>query len=696
MLTLLDNSTEFALRELFDLAENHRRPLVFWVGAGASAWCGYPLWGELADRMHSDFSRFAASYAKSEGANLIRSGRLPAFFQYCSDVEPHRFNRALTDTLKVRPQTAVHQRFVDAIRAVPGAMVLTTNVDELLDKSLHDATVLLGGDLQRYREIATGRVLGKLHGTIGDLSRTVFRTNDYDALLSQLPLLETLQEIFDRSSVIFVGYSLQDEYVLSRLRNGQAKAVQLGNGPHFAFLSDATRALPENVKAIRYSPEPHKDHRSVISVLEEVRALAGHERADSPTVQAPGLRSAHLLYDVLPPGTWQSSQTINLYDSSGVDKQAIIGAGYTADELAHTNSTAMHDLMVGLLCFDVVHVPVVAVARVHNTIGSAVFWTLSEGGVLRFVSSADADAVVFPSAASISGGSLASCRALNPDKSPKSLQQFLAAQLKPSPGHEEAGARQIAALPSRIDEVDPSRGETIPRMVRTLLLRPTIRRMLGVSEGMSLRSIPRWAVFPILRLANVVRIGIACQDLGISSAKLDFGTGDLAGPVFSAVAGAEWVDSMAGFVISGHFAADIGAAALQDPQLLDAVIRFRDTADGVRLRSEILQGLTALAGGDVTVAINGGLRAALPSKVIQAAQDRFVTMHTPTRGVASPASFWADSRTASGALDRWRRRSRGVLEEKVRELRLSIYDQCPCNSGEKMKFCCWEALHRGS
>jgi fructoselysine-6-P-deglycase FrlB-like protein len=50
--------TQRALNELVDEARKDDHRLLFWVGAGASAWCGYPLWNTLADQFHTAFLRY--------------------------------------------------------------------------------------------------------------------------------------------------------------------------------------------------------------------------------------------------------------------------------------------------------------------------------------------------------------------------------------------------------------------------------------------------------------------------------------------------------------------------------------------------------------------------------------------------------------------------------------------------------------
>ena len=55
MLDSKDKSTIYNIRCLSDIASKKERNIVFWIGAGASKWRGYKLWGELASFMHSGY-----------------------------------------------------------------------------------------------------------------------------------------------------------------------------------------------------------------------------------------------------------------------------------------------------------------------------------------------------------------------------------------------------------------------------------------------------------------------------------------------------------------------------------------------------------------------------------------------------------------------------------------------------------------
>ena len=55
-------------------------------------------------------------------------------------------------------------------------------------------------------------------------------------------------------------------------------------------------------------------------------------------------------------------------------------------------------------------------------------------------------------------------------------------------------------------------------------------------------------------------------------------------------------------------------------------------------------------------------------------------------------AVFGDLRNEEARIARWRARSRETLRTACAELKVQPYDACPYGSGEKLKFCCFEAL----
>lgn len=701
MLDTTDIVSVHATRLLFEKIGRGDRQIALWIGAGASSWCGYSRWAEVASQFHSEFLRYEPYYDGNVGLRLIDEGKFPELFQVCKDTSAHRYYELLSASFAARTPTPVYDRFIEAVRELAPAYVLTTNIDELLEKNLPTFATINRSDIERAEHLLNKNepFVCKLHGSMDNVKSIVFTADDYTDLVADTSYLSFLERLLARVSVIFVGYGLQDEYMVSLLHKSHNLAALFGDGPHFALLSHHPTDLPSSVNIVRYIPEPHKDHRSSIAIVEELKFFRTQRHAiESASVQEPKaeqtIRSAHLLYDIFPPGTWNTSHTLGITGESGVERQVIIGNGFSNMEISDQRSTAMHDLLVGLLCFDQVVAPIQALGRLHNLVGADRFWALVREDTIAFVNWPQQEGIIFPSSDSIASGDLGSLTLYNPDMTKKSIGEAIRNQLSSAPGREEEAERLFAELEPKIQDLPVEADVSIPELVRGLLLRPSIRDVLGISGGTPLNSFARWQVFPVLRLANVARIGATCRNLHIGSAKLDFGTSKLAGPAFASTAGNEWSDEAASYVICGRFDADLGQIVSQEPSLIDAVINFRDTEIGTTLRQDVLANLATSNGAEVNVAVNSALRASISSRALQAAHDQFVGLFMPQQHVLrSPTpAIWNDERYADSSIIKWKQASRKMLNDCCQGAGIGPYDPCPCGSGERLKFCCEEAL----
>jgi len=83
MLNATDQNTFLALRELKHSLQSNK-PLIIWIGAGASKWQGYDLWIELARNLRREFFKYVSGFDKeNENAlRLIEENKFPLFFNY--------------------------------------------------------------------------------------------------------------------------------------------------------------------------------------------------------------------------------------------------------------------------------------------------------------------------------------------------------------------------------------------------------------------------------------------------------------------------------------------------------------------------------------------------------------------------------------------------------------------------------------
>ena len=161
---------------------------------------------------------------------------------------------------------------------------------------------------------------------------------------------------------------------------------------------------------------------------------------------------------------------------------------------------------------------------------------------------------------------------------------------------------------------------------------------------------------------------------------------------FSSGVNKQWPQDAASYVLTGRFNSDVGEIIRKNPDLLFGIIKFRESSTGACFRREVAQSLAADNGSQIVTAINSGLNQAIPPAVLQQARDQFSGLFIPQKNSSlSTPVVCGDLRNSDAQISRWRKRSRTLLEE-IKRQRLGPYDECPCGSGEKLRFCCQDAL----
>lgn len=700
---MLDGNNPNNLRhiiQLRDLARGGKKPIVFWIGAGASKWCGYLLWDELADKIHSSFIKREPQYDRTLAGGYLNNPDFPALFDHCKRVNPRLYYSLLAENLAPRTPTPVYKRFLDTLSRIGNAYILTTNVDETLEKQLSSIGTIQLTDIEQsvnYLQQGTPFIC-KLHGTSSAIQSAVFTTTEYSELCKNKQFLWTLENIFAVSSVVFIGYSLRDQYVLESLVSVDRKKPIFGAGPHFAVVPSQNPKLPESILQLTYSGVPHKDHRSAIDVIDIIRSS---QQISEVSVSAPTSaggnvsppKSSFYISDFTLPGTWTSSQNLMAKNDSGLTINFVVGQGFTNNELPSQVSTALHDLAVGLICFDVVYFPLSELFKVCSFLGDAWFWAMIDAGAIEFVHLCRESALIYENGDRQDGGDLGMVGKSNPGGAVQNSHESIRAQLHPIPGRESIVEPLIDKLQLKVSTIPEEVLNAVPTMVRGCLLGPQLRVALGMSDGVLPTAIPRWNAFPVLRLAHLVTIGTVCQQLGIGAAKIAYGGECLVGPAFSQAAAHDWADQIASYTLSGRFNSDLGAIIANDNSIFGAILRFRDTSESQALRREIHNQLDTNASSDFVASVNAGINRVISPETLEKARDQIIGLLFAGRNNTPVIrAVWNNFNNSDSVLKRWRKRSANELCQYCRTYGIRPKDLCPCRSGERLRDCCANAL----
>ncbi|MFZ2327439.1 MAG: hypothetical protein WAW73_11010, partial [Rhodoferax sp.] len=501
------------------------------------------------------------------------------------------------------------------------------------------------------------------------------------------------------------GYSLRDEYLLKLLLESESNHPLFGTGPHFLITANERTDIPSSVKQIRYESEfaDHRDSLLALEVLAQAMSASNQTALNADAINhSPRVsrsKSVYYLADLLPPvGDIQTSQTAIFSDAAGnTAGQFFVGEGYVQSEIQISGYSALHDLIVGLLCFDCVCFDANRISTVHNLLGSDAFWALVETDALRVVHVTGSTVVVFSDEQSAIGN-LAEITMGDRDNGndpdvPITLDAVIRKHLVPSPGKEKIVEELFEKLSKNaICMSSPGLKHPFSEQTRRALVSPSIRDLIGMSRGTPYETIPRWLVFPTLRLAKVMAIGTICRTINASAARMILGIESLATAAFSSEPGKWWADESASYVLTGRFNSDLGKVVSKTPTLLRRLIDFRSSSLGETFRQEIAESIQTDKGGQVAAAVNAGLKQALSSSVLEQARDQFSGLFIATGASSAMPAVWGDLQNGEKRIGKWRERSRSILQEEIRKNQFSPYASCPCGSGEQLKFCCLAAL----
>jgi hypothetical protein len=326
----------------------------------------------------------------------------------------------------------------------------------------------------------------------------VFTDEDYEKLKADTGYVNTLKVIFATATVVFLGYSVGDRYLIDLLSDNERDMSLFGAGPHFV-VSTAFKET-SSVRRIGYSLKRFPDHRAAMTVLDLIwqvdarkselaaRPVVGAEKSDEgkPTL---GDKTAYFISDFMPPGTWINSLTRTFKNNADVDSELTTGLGFTADEALFRESTAPHDLIVGLICFDIVYLPLTAIDRAFMLIGNSL-WQLVETGSLGFIHLQYEPAFVSAKGAFI--GDVGLVANASSTGGLQSAGELLRLVIKPNAGKEADGEKLISDLESRVVTFTEADKIELASLVRASLMMPEVSRLLGIGEAIVPTQIPSW------------------------------------------------------------------------------------------------------------------------------------------------------------------------------------------------------------
>jgi hypothetical protein len=222
------------LREIFDppdeiVQAGLNGDLVFFVGSGASMLLGLPSWSGLAVKAFEDLRQHGyLNYSEIEQLNRLDPKRQLSIAY--SIAEDNKYKLDLTKHLSGKDEGDSIYKSINDI----GCSCVTTNYDELLaprfadtkDGSKTAASVNRVFDREKFfsKLLNEPGTVVHLHGAMSKPETMIVTTKEYLEHYDHENVQEFLGELFEKKTILFLGYGLEEAEVLEHiLRRGSVK-----------------------------------------------------------------------------------------------------------------------------------------------------------------------------------------------------------------------------------------------------------------------------------------------------------------------------------------------------------------------------------------------------------------------------------------------------------------------------------------
>jgi hypothetical protein len=223
------------LREIPELPDEIKQAaldghLVLFVGAGTSRMLGYPSWGGLASLALKELC--SAGFINHSEFDQLQRGLDPKKQLSIAELiaEENGTQLDLVKHLKPRSSEKGIYEFLNSI----GCACVTTNYDELLipqnlplkDGSATAAEVnrIFNKNQFLAHHLNKPGTVVHLHGSVSDAKSMVVTTKDYLNHYDSEEVQHFLGELFDKKTILFIGYGLEEAEILEHiLRRGKVE-----------------------------------------------------------------------------------------------------------------------------------------------------------------------------------------------------------------------------------------------------------------------------------------------------------------------------------------------------------------------------------------------------------------------------------------------------------------------------------------
>lgn len=302
-MTLSFNTNQPAYRDLRGVVAERTEPLVFWIGAGASANAGLPTWSGLRDSLLSDLKEKARSHTGDarehfESRHRTISGfddTWLAFSRLRDALGETTFRACIRRELQPASSVEIPQLYKNIWRVRP-AGILNLNLDRLATRAFHAGDTegqpigFLGFNVGENTHILKQHnpFIVNLHGNIGDQNSWVLTRESLTALTERESYRNFLNACLSSKTVVFIGLTVDDIAVGGHLR--RVRNIAEGTGRHFWIADDSSVEMNSwaeelGLSVVNYSTG-NDDHSEVNELFADLLSYVSEDEPQWPVVSA--------------------------------------------------------------------------------------------------------------------------------------------------------------------------------------------------------------------------------------------------------------------------------------------------------------------------------------------------------------------------------------------------------------------------
>ncbi|WP_136607483.1 SIR2 family protein [Paenibacillus dokdonensis] len=187
-----------------------KNKLILFIGSGFSKPLGFPDWNGLITKILSEISREETKY------QVLIDGLASNMFSSLEVLDKIKDKKkdiySVLDKEIDRPLNNMNLELHKKVGRV-SSKIITTNYDRLLEEATKYKKIVFDNTYHIANISEIDNFILKLHGCIESPDKCILFQDDYEELYSETPAIEKLRSLISDHTILFIGFSLSDEYV---------------------------------------------------------------------------------------------------------------------------------------------------------------------------------------------------------------------------------------------------------------------------------------------------------------------------------------------------------------------------------------------------------------------------------------------------------------------------------------------------